>query len=78
MRRASLTKEISGRRELIIFMICFLGASGLGATVTILHQAPASELLAQLPMVLLVSVILYGSTAFLRFFYHLIAKLWHR
>ncbi len=66
------------RRELIIFLICFVGAYLLNVIGIIKHQSPAKELVTQLHIVLLVALVLYGIVILLRVLYYLISRLWVR
>ena len=67
-----------GRREGIIFVICFAGAYFLNAIGIIKQQTPARELITQLHMVLLVSLVIYCTVVLLRVIYYLISRLWFR
>lgn len=66
------------KRELIIFGICFLVAYVLNVIGIIQNDSPARELVTQLHVVLLVSLVLYGAAAILRVLYFLISRFWVR
>ena len=66
------------KRELIIFLLCFLGANVLNVIGIIKHQTPARELVTQLHVVLLVALVLYGAVIILRVLYYLVARFWNR
>ena len=66
------------RRELIIFGICFLGAYVMNVIGIIKNQSPARELITQLHVVLLVSLVFYGAVILLRILYYLVSRLWIR
>ena len=68
----------SKRRELIILIICFAAAFIMNVTGIILYQSPALELVTQLHIVLLISVVFYVAVAILRVLYFLLARLWLR
>lgn len=71
-------KGIWTKRELIIFLICFVGATILNVIGIIQHQSPAKELVTQFHVVLLVALVLYGSVVILRVLYYLLSRLWIR
>jgi CDP-diglyceride synthetase len=66
------------RREPIIFLSCFLFTAILYLIGTLQLGSPAMELISQLHVVLLVSLIIYGAVALLRIIYYLISRLWVR
>ena len=66
------------RRELIIIVACFLAAYLLNVIGIIQHKSPAKELVTQLHVVLLVSLVFYGTVIILRILYHMISRLWIR
>lgn len=66
------------KKELIIFLFCFLGAYVLNVIGIIQHQSPAKELITQLHVVLLVALVIYGIVVVLRILYHLVSRLWNR
>jgi hypothetical protein len=66
------------KHELIIFGICFLVAYVLNVIGIIQNQSPAVELVSQLHVVLLVSLVLYAAVAILRILYFLVSRLWIR
>ncbi len=76
-RDTTITTAIK-RRELLIFLACFVAAYSLNVIGIIKHQAPARELFTQLHVVLLVALVLYGSVAILRVLYYLVSRLWVR
>jgi hypothetical protein len=66
------------KRELMILLICFVAAYILNIIGIVQHGAPASELVTQLHLVLLITVIFYGVAGILRVLYFLISRLWVR
>ena len=78
MFRDTIITASSKRKELIIFLFCFLGAYILNVVGIILHQSPVRELFTQLHVVFLVALILYGLTLCLRVLYYLVSRLWMR
>ena len=66
------------KRELIIFLVCFLGAYVLNVVGIIQNQSPAHELVTQLHVVLLVALFFYGTVVLLRILYFLVSRLWTR
>jgi hypothetical protein len=66
------------KRELIIFLLCFLGAYLLNVIGIIKHHTPARELVTQLHVVLLVALVMYGAVIILRVLYYLVSRLWTR
>jgi hypothetical protein len=66
------------KRELIIFLLCFLGAYLLNVIGIIKHHTPARELFTQLHVVLLVALVMYGAVIILRVLYYLVSRLWTR
>ena len=63
------------RRELITFLICFLGSYVLNIVGIILYKSPVIELVSQLHIVLLIAVVFYLSILILRGIYYTISKL---
>ena len=78
MFRDTTISAASKRREFIIFLACFIGACVLNVIGIIQNQSPAKELVTQLHVVLLVSLVLYGVVIFLRILYYLVSRLWVR
>ena len=66
------------RNEPIIFLVCFLLAFTLNALGIIRDGSPLRELVTQLPLVLLVTLILYVVVILLRILYYLISRFWVR
>lgn len=66
------------KKELIIFLSCFAVAYILNVIGIIQHNSPAKELITQLHVVLLVSLVIYGIVVALRVLYHLMSRLWNR
>jgi hypothetical protein len=66
------------KRELIIFVISFAAAYILNVIGIIQHKSPARELITQLHVVLLVTLVIYGIIVMFRVFYYLISRLWLR
>jgi len=66
------------RREPAVFLSCFLFSAILHLIGTLYLKAPAIQLISQMHVVLLVSLVLYGATGILRIIYHLISRLWVR
>jgi hypothetical protein len=66
------------RRELIIFLVCFLVAAVLNVIGIAWHHSPASELITQLHVVLIVALVIYGAAVILRILYYLISRFWFR
>ena len=64
------------RREGIIFVICFAGAYMLNVIGIIKYHSPVRELVTELHVVLLVTLVIYGSVAILRVLYYLISRFW--
>jgi hypothetical protein len=78
MFRDTTLSAASKRREFTIFLSCFIGANVLNVIGIIQNQSPAKELITQLHVVLLVSLVLYGVVIFLRVLYYLVSRLWVR
>jgi hypothetical protein len=66
------------KRELIIFVISFAAAYILNVIGIIQHKSPAKELITQLHVVLLVTLVIYGIVIIFRVLYYLISRLWLR
>jgi len=66
------------KRELIIFVISFAAAYVLNVIGIIQNKSPARELITQLHVVVLVTLVIYGIIVILRVFYYLISRLWLR
>jgi hypothetical protein len=66
------------KRELIIFVACFTAAYLLNVIGIARNHTPARELITQLHIVLLVTMVFYGAAAILRLLYYLISRLWNR
>lgn len=78
MFRDTVLFAASKKRELIIFFSCFLGAYILNVIGIIQFKTPARELLTQLHVVLIVSLVLYGTVVALRILYYLVSRMWNR
>lgn len=68
----------SKKKEFFIFLSCFIGANILNVIGIIQHSSPARELITQLHIVLLVSLVIYGLILVLRVLYYLLSRLWTR
>ena len=66
------------RREALILLFCFIGAYLLNVIGIIKHGTPAKELITQLHVVLLVTLVLYALVLLLRVLYYLVSRLWIR
>lgn len=78
MFRDTIISASSKKRELIIFLSCFVGANILNIIGIIQHKSPAKEFFTQLHVVLLVALVIYGLVIFLRVLYYLVSRLWVR
>ena len=78
MFRDTTITNTAKKRELIIFLVCFLGATVLNVVGMIRNQSPAWELVTQLHVVLLVALVFYGTVVLLRILYYLVSRLWTR
>ncbi len=78
MFRDTVLFAASKKRELVIFLLCFLGAYILNVIGIIQFKSPAKELLTQLHVVFIVSLVLYGTVVALRILYHLVSRIWNR
>jgi len=78
MFRDTMFTASAKRKELIIFLVCFLGAYILNVVGIVLHQSPAKELFTQLHVVFLIALVLYGFALCLRVLYYLVSRLWLR
>lgn len=78
MFRDTIVTASAKRKELIIFLCCFLGTNILNVIGIIRHQSPAKELVTQLHVVILVALVLYGIGLCLRALYYLVSRLWMR
>jgi hypothetical protein len=66
------------RRELMIFLVCFLIAFVLNVVGIIKYNSPAVELISQLHIVLLVSIVIYLLAAIFRGLFFLISLIWKK
>ena len=66
------------KRELIIFVVSFAAAYILNVIGIIQNKSPVKELITQLHVVLLVTLVIYGIVIILRALYYLISRLWLR
>ena len=78
MLRDTTITAVQKKRELIIFLVCFLAAYLLNVIGIIQHKSPAKELITQLHVVLLVAGVFYGTVILLRALYYLISRFWIR
>jgi hypothetical protein len=78
MFRDTITAGSSKRKELIIFLFCFLGAYILNVIGIIQFQSPAKELYTQLHVVFLAALVLYVLSLCLRVLYYIVARFWLR
>lgn len=77
LRDTTITAAMK-KRELIIFLVCFLGAYLLNVIGIIKHHTPARELVTKLHIVILVGLAFYGAVIILRVLYYLVSRLWIR
>ena len=66
------------KREPVIFLCCFLGAYLFAIAGIIQQKSPASELLTQVPVALLLACVIYVAVLILRIIYLVIARFWFR
>lgn len=66
------------RREIIIWLICFIAAFIFNVVGIVMFRTPAIEVVTQLHLVLLVSLILYGLAGIFRVLFYLLSRLWVR
>ncbi|MEN8227743.1 MAG: hypothetical protein ABFS38_06270 [Bacteroidota bacterium] len=78
MFRNTTITAANKKRELIIFLFCFAAAFILNVIGIIKQQSPVKELFTQLHVVLLVTLVFYGTIIMLRVLYALISRLWLR
>jgi len=78
MFKDTTLRAASKKKELIIFLSCFAGAYVLNIIGIIQHKTQAKELITQLHVVLLVSLVIYGIVVALRILYYLVSRLWNR
>lgn len=76
-RDTNITATVK-KRELIIFLFCFLGAYVLNVIGIIKNHNSVRELFTQLHVVLLVSLVFYGAVFILRILYYVVSRLWIR
>ncbi len=76
-RDTTITATVK-KRELIIFLFCFLGAYVLNVIGIIKNHNSVRELFTQLHVVLLVSLVFYGAVFILRILYYVVSRLWIR
>lgn len=76
-RDTTITASVK-KRELTIFLVCFLGAYVLNVVGIIKNHHSAWELFTQLHVVLLVALVFYGAVFILRILYYMVSKLWIR
>jgi hypothetical protein len=78
MFRGTRLQAGTGRREGLILLGCFAVVLVLHIVGIIAVRPPAAELVTQLPAVLIVALILYGSTLIIRVLYGWMARFWNR
>ncbi len=78
MSKKSSKTGTTRKRELIIFGVCFIAATILNVIGIISNKSPAKELVTQLHVVLVVSLVFYVFVIIFRVIYSLIAHLWIR
>ncbi len=78
MFRDTTLTAASKRKELMIFLSCFIGANLLNVIGIIQNSSQAKELVTQLHVVLIVSLVLYGMVLILRALYYLVSRIWSR
>jgi len=66
------------KKEVIIFLVCFLASAILNIIWAIRYRTPAAELVARLYVVLIIALVFYGSAVILRILYYLISRFWFR
>jgi len=66
------------KRELFIFLGCFLAAFLMNTIGIIRFDTSAKELVSQFHIVLILTLSLYALVVVLRIIYHLVARLWTR
>ncbi len=66
------------KRELIIFLVCFIAAYLLNVIGIVAYHTPVRELVTKLHVVLLIALIFYGAVVILRVLYYLVSRLWIR
>jgi len=66
------------KKELIIFLVCFLASAILNILWAITYRTPAVELVARFYVVLIIALVFYGSAVILRILYYLISRFWFR
>ncbi len=64
------------RRELIIILVCFLAAYLMNIIGIIKFHTPAIELITKIPVVLLVTALIYFAVLLLRVLYYMVSRLW--
>jgi hypothetical protein len=64
------------RREIIIWLICFIAAFIFNLVGIIIFETSALELLTQLHIVLLISLVLYAVAGLFRLIYYFLSLLW--
>ncbi len=68
----------SKKRELIIFLICFVAAFILNVIGVLTYNSPGKELFTQIHVVILITLVFYGIVILFRVLYYLISRLWIR
>jgi len=66
------------KRELYILAVCTLAAIVMNIIGIVKFNTPATELITQLPWVLLLALLLYVIQALLRFIFYLVFKSWKK
>ncbi len=78
MFRDTTISVVAKKKEIIIFLSCFLGAYVLNVIGIIQNKSPAKELITELHIVFLVALVLYGVAVGFRILYYLMSRLWNR
>jgi hypothetical protein len=64
------------KRELFVLLACTIGAFVLNVIGIIKFNTPAKELVTQIPLVLLLSLVIYALVAVLRIIAFLVSRIW--
>ncbi|HDR67734.1 MAG TPA: hypothetical protein ENN61_01660 [Bacteroidaceae bacterium] len=75
MKDTLITSKIK-KREIVVFIICFVAAYILNVVGIIYYKSPAIELVTQLHVVLILAIIFYLAIIILRVLYLLLSRLW--
>jgi hypothetical protein len=77
MKETVITPDMK-RRELRLFLVCLIVAFVLNVVGIITFSSPAIELISQLHIVLLVSIVLYLVAVVFRGLFFMISMIWRR